>query len=209
MMQRIRGKVKFSFHILTHPFDGFWDMKHEKKGSLFLALFYVLLWVLSNIITHEFTSFLFNEKKLVFIDVGMEFQKVFVIFLLFSIGNWSITTLMEGEGTFRDIMMVFGYSCLPISLINIPLAIISRMFTYQETVYYTVLSAFAFIWFGFLLFTGIMTIHQYTVSKMVGTIVLTAVAMIALVFIYLLFFQLISRFIAFAMGIFQEMSFRI
>ena len=24
----------YAFHIMTHPFDGYWDMKHEKRGTL-------------------------------------------------------------------------------------------------------------------------------------------------------------------------------
>ena len=24
---------KFAYHIMFHPFDGFWDMKYEKKGK--------------------------------------------------------------------------------------------------------------------------------------------------------------------------------
>lgn len=204
----MKKKVKYSFYVLTHPFDGFYDLKHEKKGSVFLALFFVLLWVLSNVIKSEFTSFLFNKTGLQLIDIREEFLKVFVITVLFCVGNWSITTLMDGEGRFRDIIMVFGYSTIPLSLINIPLAFLSLTFTYSESVYYNVLVIFSGIWFFFLLFTGIMTVHQYTVSKMIITTVLTILAMLTLAFIYLLLLQLITQFVTFALAIYQELSYR-
>ena len=198
----MKEKVKFAFHVLTHPFDGFWDLKREGKGSLLLAFIFIFLWILSNVITQEVTSFLFNETALQLVDNSGEIQKVLV-------GNWSITTLMEGEGSFKDIVMVFGYSCLPLSLINIPLAFLSLVFTYSESVYYSALSILAGVWFFFLLFTGIMTVHQYTVMKMVATSILTVLAMLALVFIYLLFFKLISQFSTFVLAIYQELSYRI
>lgn len=204
----MKEKLKFSFHVLTHPFDGFYDLKNEGKGSVALALLFLLAWVISNVITKEVTSFLYNETQLQLVDIGMEMQKVFIIFILFCVGNWSITTLMDGEGRFRDIVMVFGYSALPLSLINIPLAFLSLVFTYSESVYYTALSVLAGIWFFFLLFAGIMTVHQYTVGKLVATMLLTIFAMIALIFIYLLFFQLISQFITFVTGIYQELVLR-
>lgn len=160
-------------------------------------------------ITQEVTSFLFNETALQLVDISVEIQKVLVVFILFCVGNWSITTLMEGEGSFKDIVMVFGYSCLPLSLINIPLAFLSLVFTYSESVYYSALSILAGVWFFFLLFTGIMTVHQYTVMKMVATSILTVLAMLALVFIYLLFFKLISQFSTFVLAIYQELSYRI
>lgn len=164
----MKEKVKFAFHVLTHPFDGFWDLKREGKAASAAAFIFIFLWILSNVITQEVTSFLFNETALQLVDISVEIQKVLVVFILFCVGNWSITTLMEGEGSFKDIVMVFGYSCLPLSLINIPLAFLSLVFTYSESVYYSALSILAGVWFFFLLFTGIMTVHQYTVMKMGG-----------------------------------------
>ena len=36
MMQAtaIKEQMRFALHISTHPFDGFWDLKHEKRGSV-------------------------------------------------------------------------------------------------------------------------------------------------------------------------------
>ena len=33
-------EVIFAFHLMMHPFDGFWDLKHEKRGSIRGALTY-------------------------------------------------------------------------------------------------------------------------------------------------------------------------
>lgn len=33
--------LKYSFYIMTHPFDGFWDMTHEKKATTFRRLLYI------------------------------------------------------------------------------------------------------------------------------------------------------------------------
>ena len=29
--------LRYSLYVLTHPFDGFWDLTHEKRGSLAAA----------------------------------------------------------------------------------------------------------------------------------------------------------------------------
>ena len=26
--------INYAFYVLFHPFDGFWDLKHEKKGTI-------------------------------------------------------------------------------------------------------------------------------------------------------------------------------
>lgn len=38
----------------------------------------------------------------------------------------------------------------------------------------------AYLWFFGLLLAGVMTIHQYTIGKMLGTVLVTIVAMLAL-----------------------------
>lgn len=99
---------RFSKHLLFHPFDGFWDMKREGRGSLIFALLLVGLWIVANILSRQVTGFLFTETTVSTVDLPAEIRNVAVLFLLFTVGNWSITTLMGGEGTFRDIVMTFG-----------------------------------------------------------------------------------------------------
>ena len=56
----MKEKVKFAFHILAHPFDGFWDMKREKKGDIRVSLVILALVVVTDILSKQFTAFLFN-----------------------------------------------------------------------------------------------------------------------------------------------------
>lgn len=116
----VKEKVKFAFHILAHPFDGFWDMKREKKGDIRVSLVILALVVVTDILSKQFTAFLFNPDKFAPMDVVFEVNKILLVFLLFCVSNWSVTTLMQGEGTFKDIVMMTGYACLPLVIIPLP-----------------------------------------------------------------------------------------
>ncbi|MBE6975019.1 MAG: YIP1 family protein [Ruminococcaceae bacterium] len=201
--------LKFAFHILFHPFNGFWDMKHEKKGRLWLALLFVFLYGVTNVIRAEVTGFLFNETKFQMVDLLFELEKVGVLFILVCTANWSVTTLMDGEGTFKDIVMVFGYSCLPMILIQIPAAFLSNLASYSESAYIGILNVGAVVWFLFLLYFGIMTVHQYSLSKMFVTALLTVAAAAVLVFVYLLFFSLLTQMGTFLATLYKELAFRL
>ena len=201
--------IKFAFHIMFHPFDGFWDMKHEKKGRLWLALLFVFLLGITNIISAEVTGFLFNPTKFQNVDFLFEMEKVIVLCILICTANWSITTLMDGEGSFKDIVMVFGYSCLPMILIQIPAAFISNIASYSEIAYINILNVGSVVWFIFLLFFGIMTVHQYSLGKMFATTVLTVAAAAVIVFVYLLFFSLLTQMGTFIATIYKEIAFRL
>jgi hypothetical protein len=204
----LKKDIRFAFHILTHPLDGFWDMKREKRGRLYIAVGCIALLIISNIFTAEAKGFLFNPAAFVPVDAFFEAQKILVILAVFVVGNWSVTTLLDGMGTMKDILMTVGYACLPVSLIHIPVAILTNVLTYRESIYVGILQSGAWIWFFCLLFLGIMTIHQYTVSKMALTAAVTVVAMAVIVFVYLLFFSMITQMVTFMLAIYKEITFR-
>jgi hypothetical protein len=184
-------------------------MKTEKKGKIYISIFGMLLFAVTNIFKQQFAGFLFNPLKFQNPNVLFALVQIFIVSILFCVGNWSITTLLDGEGKFRDIVMVFGYSCYSIAIIQIPLTIVTNICSYSELPLIQVISGLSMIWFFEVLFFGIMTIHQYSVFKMLATTLLTIVAMMVLAFIYLLFFNFISQFVLLFISIYKELSFRL
>ena len=53
--------LKFALYCITHPLDGFWDLTHEKRGSIAAANTILLLTLLANLFKLQYTSFLFNQ----------------------------------------------------------------------------------------------------------------------------------------------------
>lgn len=58
------------------------------------------------------------------------------------------------------------------------------------------------------MYVGIMTVHQFSPSKTIGTILLTLLAMAFMAFLTLLFFSLVQQMIAFVSTIYQEIVLR-
>jgi len=199
---------KFPLHVIVHPFDGFWDMKYEGKGKVRVALIILALVVLSSILQSQFAGFLVNFNDPRYLNSLNDLQVTLLPFVLFCIANWSITTLMEGEGKFKDIVMATGYSLLPLVLVNIPMTFISRFMAQEETAFYYLLNGIAVIWFIYLLFVGIMTVHQYTAAKTVLTLALTVIAMVIVVFLGTLGFSMFMQIYWFVIDIYRELIFR-
>lgn len=200
--------LKFPFQLIVRPFDGFWDMKYEGKGKLKVALLILLALILTTILQKQFAGFLVNMVDPRSLNSLDDLEFTILPFLLFCIANWSITTLMEGEGKFKEIVMATGYALLPIVLINLPMTFISRFMTQEETAFYYLLNSISSIWFVILLFVGIMTVHQYSPAKTVLTMVLTVVAMGFVVFIATLAFSLGSQLYWFIYDVYREIIFR-
>ncbi|GGG23692.1 YIP1 family protein [Paenibacillus abyssi] len=203
-----RDFVKFPLHVIFHPFDGFWDMKYERKGKVRVVLTILALLILTLILQKQFSGFLVNFYDPRDLNSLNDIIYTLLPFFLFCVANWSITTLMEGEGKFKEIVMATGYALLPLILLNLPMTFISRIMVSEETAFYYMMNSFAGIWFIYLLFVGIMTVHQYTASKTVITMILTVIAMGIFVFLGTLAISLGAQIWYFIYDIYRELIFR-
>ena len=200
--------VKFPFYVTLHPFNGFWEMKYEGRGKVRVALLILLLLVLNVTLQKQFSGFLVNFTDPRYLNSLEDFQYTVLPFFLFCIANWSITTLMEGEGRFKDIVMSTAYALLPIIVVNLPLTFISRLMTAEETAFYYLANGFAVFWFLYLLFVGNMTVHQFTASKTIVTLLLTVIAMVIVVFLATLGFSMAMQIFYFVYDVYRELIFR-
>ena len=88
------------------------------------------------------------------------------------------------------------------------MVVMSHMITTNEGSFYHVLGTVSYLWAAFLIFTGTMVIHQYSVKKTVITCIITVVGMGIIMFIGLLFFNVIQQMITFVTTIYKELRFR-
>ncbi len=57
--KRYFASLKFSLYCITHPLDGFWDLTHEKRGSIAAANTILFLTLLVRIVKLQYTSMIF------------------------------------------------------------------------------------------------------------------------------------------------------
>lgn len=207
-MQKYLKSLRYGFHVMTHPFDGFWDLKREHRGTLAGALTFVALTILMLVMQKQNTAFLFNVNRLDQIDVLVDMITVCMLFVLWCVSNWCLTSLMDGEGKMKDIAIFTGYSLLPFLLIQFPLIGVSHMITVEEGTFYYVFRTAAYVWTAALLLIGMMITHQYSVKKTLFTTVLTVIGMGILLFIGLLFFSVIQQIVTFIVTVYKEIRFR-
>ena len=200
--------LKYAFHVIFHPFDGFWDLKREHRGSLAAALTFVVLTILTLTLEKQKTAFLFNPHRLEEINVVVDIVTVLLLYILWCVANWCLTSLMDGEGKFTDILIATGYSLFPIILLRLPMILMSYMLTSTEGSFYDVVGIVSYLWAAALLILGTMITHQYTMKKTLLTCICTIVGMGIIMFIGLLFFNVIQQMITFVSIIYEEIRFR-
>lgn len=201
-------KLKYVFYVIFHPADGFWDLKREKRGSLSAALTFVALTVLTLGLEKLNTAFLFNDHRISEVNVLVDVITVLLVFTLWCVANWCTTSLMDGKGRMKDIFTAIGYALFPIVLIRLPLVLVSFCLTLEEGAFYYIFGFLAYAWAAVLIFMGTMMTHEYSLGKTVFTCLITVLGMGIILFIGLLFFNVISEIIEFVSTIYRELRFR-
>jgi hypothetical protein len=116
---------------------------------------------------------------------------------------------MEGEGSYRDIVIATAYALVPLILINLPLIPVSRIINMEEGAFYFFFTSVSVLWSGVLILAGLSVTHQYTMGKSVFTSLLSVVGMGLMIFIGLLVFSLLQQMISFVYTIYREIAFRL
>jgi len=202
------SEIMYGFHVIFHPFDGFWDLKHEKRGSLRGALFWLGITCLAYIYQSVGEGYLYNQSFTAKDTLLMTIIKVCLPFLLFAVANWCLTTLFEGEGSFKDVFIATCYSLVPLPLLLVPVVVFTNFVTLQEMSILSTIMSIAMLWMGFLLFFAMMVTHDYTLGKNVITMVGTIVGAGFIMFIAVLFSSLIVKVFTFFYNIYVELKYR-
>ena len=208
MIKKLFKFYSLPMYILLHPIDGFYAMKYEKKGTIWIALLNFLLVGISYAINTQYTSIIVIPRNPIGMHTLRDFYMLAGALLLFCVSNWSVTCITNGEGRFKEIFMALCYAMTPLILTLIPATILSNFISAEETGFYHMLLSVGMMYFVFLVFIGLLTVHNYTVVKMLITILLTFVAILVIVFLITLMFTLWQQLVVFVTSLYTEIMFR-
>ncbi len=204
-----RDSLRYAFYVITHPFDGFWDLIHERRGSLAAAHTFLFLFLLTRVLKLMLTSFQFISAPVQHLNIFEEALSLLLPFLVLCLANWAMTTLFDGKGRFKDIYMGMCYALVPYTLIQLPMILVSNMLTFEEGSLYSVMLNISVIWCVFLVFVGLMEIHDYSPGKTFVFLIVTVVGALVIIFLVLTFFSLLSDAIGYFVSLYREVVYRL
>ena len=203
----LKHELLYAFHLMLHPFDGFWDLKHEKRGSLRAALIYLALTVLAFTYNGIGQSYIYNPKGATQ-SIFLQIASVVLPVILWVAANWCFTTLFEGEGSAKDILIATCYALVPIPMLLIPATMLTHVLALSESGFVSLITGIMWVWVGLLIFFGSMITHDYTLGKNVLMTIATIIGMTIIMFLGILFSMLVTKMIMFVSNIVTEVSYR-
>ena len=130
--ERYAESVKYAKHVMFHPFDGFWDLTHEGRGTLAAAHPFLVLFLLTWELKLMYTNFQFINAPVQYINIYEQCASLLIPLPILCLSNWSLSTLFDGKGRFPDIYMAMCYALVPYVLIQLPLIFVRPILTFGE-----------------------------------------------------------------------------
>ncbi|WP_248926833.1 YIP1 family protein [Paenibacillus hamazuiensis] len=201
-------QLKHALYIIRHPLDGFSSIRYEGKGSLWSSLILLIVAVISYGIIQAFTSFSFNKKAALEINMVSVFMQFIVLWVGWVVSNYLISTIYRGEGRFRDVAYGSAYAMVPFILVGLPLTVISNVMTLSESAIFSFFHLAMLVWVGLLLFWKVQATQNYSVGETAMNIVLSLLTMTMLGVLIFITFGLSSEMKDFFYSVYQEVTIR-
>ncbi len=185
----------FLFRFIKQPADSFYYIKVNERGSLRFA-FLLYAWVVGvRVLNPYITGFIFNRYANPG-EIRAETELVYTLLflVLWNAANYLVSTISDGEGRLRDVVIGSAYALFPYALFALPIALISNILSSNEVFLYTFSSNLMWAWTALMLFIMVKEIHNYSFNETIRNVLITlftmAVMMLTGYILYVLFFQL-------------------
>lgn len=199
----------FLFRFIKQPADSFYYIKNKQHGSLLFALLIYLWIVVVRVVTLYLTGFVFNPySDPAYIQTENQVAVTVLLILLWNAANYLISTISDGEGRVRDVVIGSAYALFPYALFALPIALFSNLLSLNEAFLYNFSLNVTWAWTGLMLFLMVKEIHNYTFGETIRNVLLTlftmAIMVLAGYILYILFYQLFD----FITALFREVQLR-
>jgi hypothetical protein len=193
---------------LFHPLDFFYDFQFLQRSKLKYALIVLCLAFLTRVINLMFTGYSFSYLEPYDVSIFFEAVWIFLPWLTWAVANWAVSTIVEGEGKFIDILTSSAFFYVPYILILLPFTFVSNIMSLKELSLVLFINYFMQFWMIFILIVQVKVLHDFEMGKTVWITILTGIGMLLIWFICIMIFGLVSQSIQFIIDIFKELSYR-
>ncbi len=200
---------QFVKHVITHPFEGFEDLRWKKSGSMKIAVFIVFLLFFQQVAYSRLYGFqYYSDYDKIFNIVPYIFRS-FVLFGVWVVANWAMCTLFDGEGSMKNIFIYSAYALIPYIAGYLIGTLLSHFLSKDEYVFIQAFEIIGLCWSFVLAISAMKAVHQFSFGKTIALILLTLVAMVAMLFLLVLLLTLFQQVLIFVFSIYTELSYRL
>jgi hypothetical protein len=113
--------------------------------------------------------------------IYLEFLRIAIPWGLWTVANFGVATLFDGEGTARGVARTTAFCLVPYIVLAVPIALLSHVLMAGERGLYETLWSLTYYWVLLLLILQLRTVHHYTWRQTlrVGTVIIFGVVVLS------------------------------
>jgi hypothetical protein len=200
--------IRMMGQVMSRPLDFFYDIQFDNRAKWSHAIVLVLLAFAVRMLSLLLTGYAYETREPYQISYIFEFVWIVVPWLSWCVANWGVSSILDGEGKFKDIFVSSAYTLVPYIVLMIPIALITNLLSLEEKTMYLLLMWFTYLWVALLVLIQVKVIHDFELGKMIWITFLTLIGMLVIWFIGLLVYGLVNQAINFVIEIIKEIKFR-
>lgn len=202
----IRNFFKRVTGVMKHPIDGFEEIRYENKGSYADAIIIMILYAVISVASVYAESFIYrNGASLDTVNPLITILISFLPWIVVCVVNYGVTTIMYGEGRFRDVIIGGAYCHGPLMLISLPYALLTHLLTLNESGIYNILGTLIYIYTVILVYFCIKGVHGFHPVKAFIVFLLTLVGVAAVALLFFIVYGLAAQMFDFIIQFGKEM----
>ena len=198
------AKLRTLTSAMVHPFRSFSDIKYKQMGSIKIAVTLTVLFYFTGAAAVIWGDFRYSSYDTGTYNTLFQFVQTVGLVLAWSVANWSISTLQDGKGKFKEVFIVTSYSIFPIILYNIIFIPLTHMVASAGSSIVSGLQMLAYIFCGIMITVGLMTIHDFSFPRFVFTSIITVLMIILIIFVVFMMGVLLTQFEGFFVEVILE-----
>lgn len=170
--------ILYALKTPRHPMDCYYEIRRYRQGSVLSAAVIYLLFFVDFMAYKTVKGFIYQTVKVENMDIGSLVLGFFALLGLFVACNYLVTSINDGDGTFKQIFMIPANGLMPAMIALFAVTCVSYVLTYNEAFLLTLVLLIGIVWSVITIFIGLQTVHDYTFGETVKSIVLTVVFMV-------------------------------
>ncbi|MEK3888241.1 YIP1 family protein [Bacillus sp. FSL K6-3431] len=195
--------------VLAKPLDFFYDLKEPNRLKWSQAILLILLAYLVRMGSLLMLGYHFETREPYEISYFHEFIWIFIPWITWCLANWSVSTILDGEGKFKELFVGSAFCLVPYIVFTIPVTVLTNILALSEGIYYSASIVIVLGWVALLMLIKVRVLHDFELGKLIMITFLTVLGMAIIWFIGILLYGLVNQFISFFLDIFKELRFRL
>jgi len=199
---RMMGKV------LRHPNEFYYDLQAPGAAKWSHAILLIVLAFIARMVSILVTGYAYETREPYEISFLFEFVWLVVPWISWSVSNWAVSTILDGEGKFKEIVVGSAYALVPYILFVVPVTLLTNVLSLDEASTYGLFMNFIQFWVILLFLIKVRVLHDFEIGKVVWITILTLIGMFIMWFVCFILYGLIDEFVNFIINLFKEINFR-